>query len=246
MKVVGKTVGVGEPWRCREDEARIFGECKCEKGVGGAGKRRNSHRPAFRWGGGREARREQLERVFHLAAVDYTILKLIFGRWRVCGGASFGLGLASLAANTRQGSGKKAGGDIDFAAFYILPVPSRNRVASVFFTRPRVRFGLARALHEPPTSGGYVASHAAETPPPRPRHSLSINWESATLAPACAARPTASVDMPSWRRSEWLEWLGTARSRCKSHVCASWWCVDISGREGFARFWYNVLHGSSL
>ena len=38
--------------------------------------------------------------------------------------ASFGLGLASLAANTRQGSGKKAGGDIDFAAFYILPVPS--------------------------------------------------------------------------------------------------------------------------
>ena len=121
----------------------------------------------------------------------------------------------------------------------------RNRVASVFFTRPRVRFGLARALHEPPTSGGYVASHAAETPPPRPRHSLS-NWESATLAPACAARPTASVDMPSWRRSEWLEWLGTARSRCKSRICAFWWCVDISGREGFARFWYNVLHGSSL
>ena len=64
----------------------------------------------------------------------------------------------------------------------------QNRVASVFFA---------------------VASHAAETPPPRPRHSLSINWESATLAPACAARPTASVDMPSWRRSEWLEWLGT-------------------------------------
>ena len=168
--------------------------------------------------------------------------------------------------------------------------------------RPRFRFGLARAPHEPPTSGGYrgalvrlqardgsrtsdklpslaitaaqaglafcsepsrakrvpsrasasitgcvrksllrlrpyayltrdhrlvaaIASrqktHAAETPPPRPRHSLS-NWESATLAPACAARPTASVDMPSWRRSEWLEWLGTARSRCKSHVCAFW------------------------
>ena len=43
---------------------------------------------------------------------------------RVHFGLCFGLGLASLAANTRQGSGKKAGGDIDFAAFYILPVPS--------------------------------------------------------------------------------------------------------------------------
>ena len=30
----------------------------------------------------------------------------------------------------------------------------------------------------------------------------STNWESTTLAPACAARPTASVDMPSWRRFE--------------------------------------------
>ena len=36
----------------------------------------------------------------------------------------FGLGLASFAADTRQSSGEKAGGDIDFAAFYILPVPS--------------------------------------------------------------------------------------------------------------------------
>jgi len=45
-------------------------------------------------------------------------------RTRVRGGASFGLGLASFAANTRQSSGEKAGGDIDFAAFYILPVPS--------------------------------------------------------------------------------------------------------------------------
>ena len=36
----------------------------------------------------------------------------------------FGSGLASFAANTRQCSGKKVGGDIDFAAFYILPVPS--------------------------------------------------------------------------------------------------------------------------
>jgi len=42
---------------------------------------------------------------------------------RASGGASFGLGLASFAANTRQSSGEKAGGDIDFAAFYILPVP---------------------------------------------------------------------------------------------------------------------------
>jgi len=40
--------------------------------------------------------------------------------WRGC----FGLGLASFAADTRQSFGKKAGGDIDFAAFYILPVPS--------------------------------------------------------------------------------------------------------------------------
>jgi len=39
-------------------------------------------------------------------------------------GLCFGLGLASFAANTRQSSGKKVGGDIDFAAFYILPVPS--------------------------------------------------------------------------------------------------------------------------
>ena len=44
--------------------------------------------------------------------------------WRVRGGACFGLGLASFAADTRQNSGEKAGGDIDFAAFYILPVPS--------------------------------------------------------------------------------------------------------------------------
>ena len=36
----------------------------------------------------------------------------------------FGLGLASFAADTRQSSVEKAGGDIDFAAFYILPVPS--------------------------------------------------------------------------------------------------------------------------
>ena len=47
-----------------------------------------------------------------------------------------------------------------------LPVEVKT---SVFFARPRVRFGLARALHEPPTSGGYVASHAAKTHPPRPR-----------------------------------------------------------------------------
>ena len=117
MEVVGKAVAVGESWRCREDKARALCECKCEKGVGRAGKRRNGHRPAFLQGGGRKARCEKLERVFHLAAVDYTILKLIFGRWRVRGGASFGLGLASLAANTRQEKKKKAGGDIDFAAF---------------------------------------------------------------------------------------------------------------------------------
>jgi len=43
---------------------------------------------------------------------------------RVCCGACFGLGLASFAADTRQNFGEKAGGDIDFAAFYILPVPS--------------------------------------------------------------------------------------------------------------------------
>ena len=29
---------------------------------------------------------------------------------------------------------------------------------------------------------------------------ISTNWESATLVPAYAARPLASVDMPSWRR----------------------------------------------
>ena len=40
------------------------------------------------------------------------------------GGACFGLGLASFAADTRQSSGEKAGGDIDFAVFHILPVPS--------------------------------------------------------------------------------------------------------------------------
>ena len=38
------------------------------------------------------------------------------------GGACFGLGLASFAADTRQSSGEKAGGDIDFAVFHILPV----------------------------------------------------------------------------------------------------------------------------
>ena len=43
---------------------------------------------------------------------------------RVRFGLCFGLGLASFAANTRQTSGEKAGGDIDFATFYILPVPS--------------------------------------------------------------------------------------------------------------------------
>jgi len=43
---------------------------------------------------------------------------------RVRGGAYFGLGLASVAADTRQRSGEKAGGDIDFAVFHILPVPS--------------------------------------------------------------------------------------------------------------------------
>ena len=30
----------------------------------------------------------------------------------------------------------------------------------------------------------------------------SVNWESTTLAPAFAARPKASVDIPSWRRSK--------------------------------------------
>ena len=35
----------------------------------------------------------------------------------------------------------------------------------------------------------------------QPKHPVA-NWESTTLAPACAARPTASVDMPSWRRFE--------------------------------------------
>ena len=79
MQIVGKAIGVGETWRCREDEPRTFGECECEKGVGGAGKRRNGHRPAFLQGGGRKARCEKLERVFHLAAVDYTILVAIWG-----------------------------------------------------------------------------------------------------------------------------------------------------------------------
>ena len=59
--------------------------------------------------------------------------------------------------------------------------PRQNRVASVFFPRPRFRFGLTRALHESPTSGGYVASHAAETPPPRPREAL-LTGSAAILA----------------------------------------------------------------
>ena len=99
---------------------------------------------------------------------------------RIRFGLCFGLGLASFAANTRQSSGEKAGGDIDFAAFYILPVPSslsakwrRVKIGSL----PSFSHALAFAsgwlvqLHEPPTSGGYVASHAAETHPPRPRPS---------------------------------------------------------------------------
>ena len=85
--------------------------------------------------------------------------------------------LAKSASNTRQTSTGKAGGDIDFAVFYLFadavgPLGKkgdvRNRVASVFSGRPRFRFGLARALHEPPTSGGYVASHYAEPRPTPP------------------------------------------------------------------------------
>ena len=148
--------------------------------------------------------------------------------------------------------------------------------------RPRFRFGLARAPHEPPTSGGYRGAlvrlqardgfHTSDNNPSlaiaaaqaglafcsepsrakrvpsrasasitgcvrksllrlRPSayltrdHRLglatalrlkqnacrqntpaapaqSVNWESTTLAPAFAARPKASVDIPSWRRSK--------------------------------------------
>ena len=70
---------------------------------------------------------------------------------RIRFGLCFGLGLASFAANTRQSSGEKAGGDIDFAAFYILPVPS-----SLSAKWRRVKIG---------------SLHAAETHPPRPRPS---------------------------------------------------------------------------
>ena len=50
----------------------------------------------------------------------------------------------------------------------------------------------------------FVVSALADVPstrlPLRQKTHASANWERTTLAPACAARPTASVDMPSWRR----------------------------------------------
>ena len=103
-------------------------------------------------------------------------------RWlcRLRFGPCFGLGLARFAADTRQISGEKAGGDIDFAAFYILPVPSslsakwrRVKIGSLPSFSRALAFasGWLVQLHEPPTSGGYVASHATETHPPRLRPS---------------------------------------------------------------------------
>ena len=50
----------------------------------------------------------------------------------------------------------------------------------------------------------FVASALADVPSARltlsATENAAANWERTTLAPACAARPTASVDMPSWRR----------------------------------------------
>ena len=86
---------------------------------------------------------------------------------RVHFGLRFGLGLASLAANTRQGSGKKAGGDIDFAAFYILPVPS-----SLSAKWRRVKIGSLRGyslavrvacLRNTPSASATFGSPASES-----------------------------------------------------------------------------------
>ena len=70
--------------------------------------------------------------------------------WRGC----FGLGLASFAANTWQSSGEKAGGDIDFAVFYILPVPSslsakwrRVEIGSLPSFSPSHRIAPKHPLH---------------------------------------------------------------------------------------------------
>ena len=120
---------------------------------------------------------------------------------RVRGGACFGLGLASFAADTRQNFGEKAGGDIDFAAFYILPVPSslsakgrRVEIGSLLSVSHALAFasGWLVQLHEPPTSGGYVASHAAETHPPRPRPSALRPLFLTRDHRLGVARPTAS------------------------------------------------------
>jgi len=96
----------------------------------------------------------------------------VFGgvrRTRVRGGACFGLGLASFAADTRQSSGEKAGGDIDFAAFYILPVPS-----SLSAKWRRVKIGslpsFSPSLRMPPKHP--LRSRAANPSRFRPRHNL--------------------------------------------------------------------------
>ena len=50
----------------------------------------------------------------------------------------------------------------------------------------------------------FVASALVDVPSTRlllrQKTHAAANWERTTLAPACAARPTASVDMTSWRR----------------------------------------------
>ena len=91
-------------------------------------------------------------------------------RWRGRGGECFGLGLASFAANTRQSSGEKAGGDIDFAAFYILPVPS-----SLSAKWRRVKIGSLPSF-----------SPSLRMPPKHPLRvrATVANWESTTIAPA--------------------------------------------------------------
>jgi len=57
-------------------------------------------------------------------------------------------------------------------------------------------------LPHPRPSARLGDSLAAESKISCCRNTHAANWESTTLAPACAARPTASVDMPSWRRFE--------------------------------------------
>jgi len=91
--------------------------------------------------------------------------RLFASRPRVRGGARFGLGLASFAANTRQSSGKKAGGDIDFAAFYILPVPS-----SLSAKWRRVKIGSLPSF-----------SPSLRMPPKHPLRSHALDFYAAVL-----------------------------------------------------------------